>query len=128
MHTLDHCRFCFLVAGHTKFAPDRLFALTGNAYNRADIFTAEELLEICQRFSTGCIEDGSHIFDWRSAMAKKYSDLPGVWKIHDFLIVRSINGQVVMKLRMSYALQQLTRVIIHDATAIISLIMLLKKA
>ena len=101
MHTLDHCCFCFLVAGHTKFAPDRLFALTGNAYNRADIFTAEELLEICQRFSTGCIEDGSHIFDWRSAMAKKYSDLPGVRKIHDFLIVRSINGQVVMKLRTS---------------------------
>ena len=99
--TLDHFRFCFLVAGHTKFSPDRLFALTGNAYNRADVFTAGELLEICQRFSTSCIEDGSHIFDWRSAMAKKYSDLPGVRKMHDFLIVRGINDQVLMKVRTS---------------------------
>ena len=99
MHTLDHCRFCFLVAGHTKFAPDRLFSLTGNAYNKADVFRVEELLEICQRFSTACIEDGSHIFDWRSIMDKKYSNLPGVRKMHDFMIVRGVNSEVVMKLR-----------------------------
>jgi hypothetical protein len=100
-HTLDHCRFCFLLAGHTKFSPDRLFTLTGNEYNRSDVFTAEELLQICQKFSTASIATGSSIFDWRSAMAKKYSDLPGVRKMHDFLIVRSINDRVVMKVRAS---------------------------
>ena len=36
-HKLDHLRFCFVVAGHTKFAPDRLFTLVSNAYNRADV-------------------------------------------------------------------------------------------
>ena len=34
-------------------------------------------------------------------MAKKYSDLPGVWKMHDFMIVRSVKDQVVMKVRPS---------------------------
>ena len=64
-HSLDHIRFCFLVAGHTKFAPDRLFSSIANQYNREDVFTAEELLQICQRFSTVSIEDGSGILDWK---------------------------------------------------------------
>ena len=42
-HKLDYIRFCFLVAGHTKFAPDRHFALIANAYNREDIFTVAQL-------------------------------------------------------------------------------------
>ena len=49
--------------------------------------------------SAACIEDGSRVFDWRSTMDKKYSHLPGVRKMHDFMIVRSVNGEVVMKLR-----------------------------
>ena len=32
-------------------------------------------------------------------MDKKYSNLPGVRKIHDFMIVRGVKGEVVMKLR-----------------------------
>ena len=40
---LDYIRFCFLTAGHTKFAPDRLFALTAKAYNKVDVFNIEEL-------------------------------------------------------------------------------------
>ena len=45
-HKLDHLCFCFLVAGHTKCAPDRLFILVTNAYNRADVFTPDEPLTI----------------------------------------------------------------------------------
>ena len=40
---LDYVRFGFLVAGHTKFAPDRLFAQVANSYNCRDVFTVEEL-------------------------------------------------------------------------------------
>ena len=96
---LDHLRFCFLVAGHTKFAPDRLFALVANAYNRADVFTVDELLGICQPFCTTTIESGSNVLDWRDALQKKYSDLPGVRKLHDFLIVRTGENTVIMKVR-----------------------------
>ena len=97
---LDYIRFCFLVAGHTKFAPDRVFALIANAYNREDVFTAAELQEVCGKFSTATIEDGSNILGWRSTLASKYSDLPGVRKMHDFLIIRS-NEKVLMKIRAS---------------------------
>ena len=98
-HKLDHIRFCFLVAGHTKFAPDCLFALIANAYNRADVFTAEELLGLCQQFSTATIESRSNIFDWRDALMKKYSELSGVRKLHDFHIVRTGDNTVAMKVR-----------------------------
>ena len=43
---LDNICFCFLVAGHTKFAPDCLFALTAKAYNKADVFNIEELRNV----------------------------------------------------------------------------------
>ena len=76
-HKLYYIQFCFLVAGHTKFASGRLFALIANAYNREDIFTDTELQQICARFSTATIEDGSNIFGW-STLSEKYSDLPGV--------------------------------------------------
>ena len=97
---LDYIRFCFLVAGHTKFAPDRLFALTANAYNKADVFNIEELQNICQRFGATTIAEGADIGDWRSMLALKYSDLPGLRKMHDFLIIRN-NDNVIMKVRKS---------------------------
>ena len=98
-HMLDNLRFCFLVAGHTKFSPDRLFALAGNAYNRSDIFNEEELLAIYQGFGRACLEDGSNVRSWRKTLEKKYSDLPGVRKLHDFLTVRISDDEVVMKVR-----------------------------
>jgi hypothetical protein len=97
---LDHFRFCFLLAGHTKFAPDRLFSLVANEYKREDTFTAEELRCICQKFGSAHIEDGANILPWRASLVKKYSELPGVRKLHDFVIVRS-GDKVVMKVRDS---------------------------
>ena len=67
---VDHIRFCFSVAGYAKFAPDRLISLVANQYNREDVFTAEELMLICQKFSTSHIEDGSGIPEWRSTLIK----------------------------------------------------------
>jgi hypothetical protein len=99
-HQLDHLRFCFLLAGHTKFSPDRLFSLIANEYNREDVFKPEDLRLICSRFSTAYIEDGSHILSWRSLLVDKCSELAGVRKLHDFLIVR-VGDKVVMKVRDS---------------------------
>ena len=57
--TLDYVRFCFMVAGHTNFAPDRLFAQVSNSYNRHDVFTVGELKEICDLHAHTYIEDGA---------------------------------------------------------------------
>ena len=53
---LDYVRFCFMVSGHTKFAPDRLFAQVSNSYNCHDVFTISELKDICDLHAHMTIE------------------------------------------------------------------------
>lgn len=44
---LDHVRLPFMVVGHTKFAPDRLFSRISNSYNSSDVFNiGEKLLQL----------------------------------------------------------------------------------
>lgn len=40
---VQHLRISFMIAGHTKFSPDRLFATVGSAYKTSDVFTIDEL-------------------------------------------------------------------------------------
>lgn len=86
----EHIHISFMVAGHTKFAPDRLFSITGCAYKTADVFCTEDLKTICEQAGVTFTIEG---------VSAKYSSLPGVRKLHDFLIVRSNTDQVVMKVR-----------------------------
>ena len=41
---VDHVHISFMVAGHTKFAPDRLFSVVGSAYKREDVFTITDVI------------------------------------------------------------------------------------
>lgn len=75
-----------MVAGHTKFAPNRLFAQVSNSYNCRDVFTITELKGVCDLHADTTIEDGCAILQWRETLCEKYSDLPGTSKYHDFLI------------------------------------------
>jgi len=96
---VDYIRVSFMLAGHTKFAPDRLFSAIGSAYKAADVFTINDLNEICAQSATAHIENGGDVFTWRNYLGLKYSDLPGVRKLHDFLVVKTNTGEVVMKVR-----------------------------
>ena len=89
---LDYIRFSFMAAGHIKFAPDRLFAQVSNSYNNHDVFTIGAQM---------VIEEGVSILQWRESLRSKYSDLPGTRKYHDFLIARSHDQSLVMKVRES---------------------------
>ena len=64
LRKLDYIRFCFMVAGHTKFAPDRLFAQVSNSYNHRDVFTITELKEVCDLHAQTTVEDGTSILQW----------------------------------------------------------------
>ena len=97
--TISHVHISFMLAGHTKFAPDRLFSIIGNAYKSADVFTIHELQALCVQSAQTSIETGEKVLVWRDTLGVKYSDLPGVRKLHDFLIVKAHDGQVVMKVR-----------------------------
>ena len=73
--TQDYVRFCFMVPGHTKFAPDRLFAQVSNSYNCHDVFTISELKDICDFHAHTTIEDGASVLQWHEALRVKYSEL-----------------------------------------------------
>ena len=96
---IDHLHISFMIAGHTKFAPDRLFSSIGSAYKAADVFNISDLKALCDRSATTYIEKGDGVFNWRECLGEKYSDLPGIRKFHDFLVVKSHDGKVVMKVR-----------------------------
>lgn len=59
--TLNHLHISFMVAGHTKFAPDRLL---GSAFKVADTFTLDELRALCSSSSSAetYIENGDNIY------------------------------------------------------------------
>ncbi len=96
---LTFVRVSFLVAGHTKFAPDLLFSRIAQTYNRSDVFTTGELQEIISDYAEVVVDEGSIVCDWRNPMTK-YSKLPGIRKLHDFIFVKSpVTNVVVAKVR-----------------------------
>ena len=97
---LEHIHISFMIAGHTKFAPDRLFSTIGCAYKTEDVFTISDLKSICDKCATCTVETGENVLTWRNTLGEKYSDLPGVRKYHDFLIVKAHDRRVVMKVHV----------------------------
>ena len=93
----DHVHVAFLIVDHTKFAPDRTFAAIAQTYNTSDVFCIDELRDVCSVHATAIVIDRSEIYHWREVIERKYSDLPGVRKLHDFLFVRAHTGITVMK-------------------------------
>ena len=79
----DYVRLLFLVPGHTKFSPDRLFSSIAHTYNKSDVFNIDELQSLCSLHATSVVEDGSAIFVWRAFIDRKYGDVPGIRKLHD---------------------------------------------
>ena len=72
---------CFLVAGHTKFTPNRYFA--SKTYNKSDVFNEGELGKLYSQHSQVNVSNGDDIYPWRDAMKALYSDIPGIRKFHN---------------------------------------------
>ena len=102
--------FYFLVAGHTKFAPDRLFASCSQSYNTADVFNTKELKGIyAKHCRTVAICNEALIHPWRSYLADCYTDLPGVRKLLKFLIVQGEGDKVIFRVGESCYSPQMER-------------------
>ena len=101
---IEYLRFSFLVAGHTKFDVDRVFSVTAKAYSTADIFNTQELVDfMCQSDTiTAILINGTFISNWREKLVQKYSKLPGIRELHDFLIVRNPSTKYAMMLTRDY--------------------------
>ena len=96
---LDYFRISFMVAGHTKFAPDQLFSLTARDFYSSDIFNEREFLEVMQRHATVMFDNGRIVRCWRETVTQKYSSLPGIRDLHDFLALRNVGENALMKVR-----------------------------
>ena len=94
----DFIRISFLIAGHTKFAPDLLFSRVSQTFTRSDVFNTIELGAIALQYAYTIIDDGELVQPWRSAMVK-YTTLPGIRELHDFIFVRNPGSDVKMKAR-----------------------------
>ena len=102
---LDFFRVSFLVAGHTKFSPDLLFSKIAKTYNSRDVFSTAELkADVIAHYADVTEDDGSIVRVWREPVAKKFSKMPGIQSLHDFVFKHCVTGAVVARTRaMCYA-------------------------
>jgi hypothetical protein len=99
-HKYNTVRMCFLVAGHAKFDPDRLFSRIANTFNVSDVFVTEQLLALIQNIinPTGsCIHiTNRDVVDWKSLLVNKYKPLEDIKNFREFLIKHDENGKVAV--------------------------------
>ena len=85
----DRIRFFYLVVGHTKFEPDRLFASIAKTFYKRDVFCIEMLKAIAELYSTSYVFSSRQIMQWRSVLEEKYNAVQGITELHDFNISAS---------------------------------------
>lgn len=96
---LNFFRVSFMVAGHTKFAPDQMFAQIARTYYSSDIFNEKELNEVVSRHATVIMDTGRIVRSWREIVSEKYTNLPGIRDLHDFLALHNPGCSAIMKVR-----------------------------
>lgn len=98
---LDFLRISFLIAGHTKFSPDLLFSKIAKTYNGRDVFSTTELKDdVIAQYADVTEDDGSIVRVWREPLSTKYSKMPGIRGLHDFVYSKHcVTGAVVARTR-----------------------------
>ena len=94
----DVLRISFLLAGHTKFAPDLLFSKVAQTFSKSDVFTTSELAEVAGQYADVVVDEGERVYKWRSSLVK-YSSLPGIRDLHDFIFARNPGMDVRLRVR-----------------------------
>jgi hypothetical protein len=86
----DTVKFCFLVAGHAKFDPDRLFSRIAHAYNHSDVFITDQLVSLIQNTIEPmgeCISiNNRKVVNWKQLLKDKYGPFENLKKFREFLI------------------------------------------
>lgn len=82
---LHYLRVSFMVPGHTKFAPDLLFSQIAKSYYKSDVFNESELHHLVEQFRCVMTDNGGIVRMWREKVGGKYSNLPGIRDLQDFL-------------------------------------------
>ncbi|XP_078365996.1 uncharacterized protein LOC144650219 [Oculina patagonica] len=108
--------YSFLIAGHTKFAPDRCFGIIKKAYKVNFISSIYELAEMIEGSSSVGVNKvqlvGTHdgrvivpVYDWASFLGGYFKKIPNILKYHHFRFSVDEPGKVYCKEKRSSAEQ-----------------------
>ena len=109
MHGLRHrISYSFLIAGHTKFAPDQFFGLLKQKFKKSYVSSLYELAEVDENSSTTGVNVaqlvGRHdgkvevpVHNWIEFLTLFFKPLPGIKKRHHFRFDRHEPGAVYYK-------------------------------
>ena len=86
-----------MVTEHTKFAPELLFSQIAKSYYKSDVFNESDLHHLVEQFSRVMTDDEGIVRMWREKVGGKYSNLPGIRDLHDFLTTAVPPNKIVMK-------------------------------
>lgn len=98
----------FMLAGHTKFSPDRFFGLVKRQYRRAAADTLEDLGRIVRessfagknipQFTTDMLgQRHVHWYDWVSFLGQFFRPIPNMTSYHHFTLREENPGIVILK-------------------------------
>ena len=85
--SINKGRFVHLTVGHTKFAPDNLFASIAKTFYNSDVFCIKMLDHIIQQYATSLIlhTQADEALEKKS-LEQKYSTIPGITEMLDILV------------------------------------------
>lgn len=68
----DYLRVSFMIVGHTKFAPDRAFAILAKNVYSSDVFNEQKLISVYQQHADVIFDQGGIVRCWREVVTKTY--------------------------------------------------------
>lgn len=100
--------YSFLVAGHTKFAPDGKFGIFKKAYEVTYVSSLYEFASLVDTCSTSGVNKaqlvGTHdgkvivpVYDWVSFLGQYFRKLPNILKYHHFRFSKENRGMVYFR-------------------------------
>ena len=100
--------YSFLIAGHTKFGPDRCFGIIKKAYKVTYVSSLYEFARLVETSSTAGINKaqlvGTHngrvivpVYDWSTFLGQYFKKFPNIKKIHHFRFSKENPGMVYYK-------------------------------
>ena len=104
----DSINYSFLIAGHTKFGPDRCFGIIKRAYKVRFVSSLYEFADMVEGSSTIGVNkaqlvgthDGRTIvpaYNWSSFLERYFNKLPNIKKYHHFRFSKDEPGKVYFK-------------------------------
>lgn len=108
MNLHDTVLYSFLIAGHTKFGPDRCFGMIKKSYKVTYVSSIFEMARLVENSSSIGINKaqlvGTHdgrvivpVYDWTSFLEPYFKRIPNIKKYHHFRFSKDSPGMVFCK-------------------------------